>query len=280
MTRCLTLACILLAACVTHAAAQAPAARTQARQPRADQAYSARSEGAQVSQPGQPSQTGQLAKGGQAAGLDQAIASCLLLGNNEEVAVAEFAQSRIQNPKVKEFAQMLIQDHEQAISKLSQIAPQLATMAATVRQGQGGQQDANATPGQQPAQGEVGQNLQAATEQGQVGASGTEQQLFALQQSVTKECLALTEKELGELQGPEFDMAFVGCQLGAHIGMLAKLHGSQQFASAELQPIIKECEQTVQKHLDHAKQLKDELKSEAGPRQTSQRPGPTPRAVR
>jgi predicted outer membrane protein len=60
--------------------------------------------------------------------LSQHIAVCLTLGNQEEVALGQFAQERAQNPQVKQFAQMMAQEHQQAISQLQQASPQLASM--------------------------------------------------------------------------------------------------------------------------------------------------------
>src|SRR5262249_26367643 len=54
--------------------------------------------------------------------MDEFIATCLLIGNQEEVALAQEALGRAQNQNVKQFAQMLINDHQQAIQKLQQHA--------------------------------------------------------------------------------------------------------------------------------------------------------------
>jgi predicted outer membrane protein len=213
---------------------------------------------------GQPGQAGQA---GQAIDLNKAIAGCLLLGNQEEIALAEFAQSRAQNPRVKEFAQMMIQDHEQAVAKLTRVAPELAQQAASLREGRPGQN--GATPG-----------VTSPASIGQTNASGAGNQVFELQKRITKECLQLTQQELGQKQGAEFDKCYMVSQVGAHIGMLAKLRGSQQFASGELKQVIQEAEQTVQKHLEHAKMIAKEVEQQGAPRQTSQRPSTTQPAVR
>jgi predicted outer membrane protein len=221
--------------------------------------------------PGQNQFARQPGQQGQSVDLNQAIAGCLLLGNQEEVALAEFAQSRTQNPKVKQFAQMMIQDHEQAIAKLTRVAPELAEQAASLREGQGRGQTGrqNDTPG-----------TSSPNSLGQAGAAAAGNQVFALQKRVTEECLQLTQQELGQKQGAEFDKCYMSSQVGAHIGMLAKLRGSQQFASGELKQVIQEAEQTVQKHLEHAKIIAKEVEQQAAPRQTSQRPGVTQPAVR
>ncbi len=72
------------------------------------------------------------ARATQGAGLNQAIAGCLLLDNQEEIALAQFAESRAQNEKVKEFAKTMIEQHQQAVAKLAPLAPDLAAAAATV----------------------------------------------------------------------------------------------------------------------------------------------------
>ena len=79
--------------------------------------------------------------------------------------------------------------------------------------------------------------------------------MTAFQQKVAEECYQLTCKELSEHEGSEFDRCFVGSQIGGHIAMLAKLKASEEFASPELQPIIQDCQQAVEQHLDKAKEL-------------------------
>jgi putative membrane protein len=241
MIRSFALACAALAMMVvpTHAQNVENGAAVQSRQPAATGQYAQQ----------QPS--GQSAASGD---LNQAIAGCLLLGNQEEIAIAEFAESRAQDPQVKQFAQLMVDDHEKAVAKLTQVAPQLAQQAAAIRG-----QSASAANG-------AGQ--QQTTSAGQ----GAANPMFALQQRATQECLALTQKELGQKQGAEFDQCYVGSQVGAHIGMLAKLRASQQFATGELKQIIQEAEPTVQKHLDHAKKLAEQVKNANTPRQASQQP--------
>ena len=50
--------------------------------------------------------------------LDSDIASCLILANQNEVAIAKFAASKTQNDDVKKFAEMLEKDHSAMIAKL------------------------------------------------------------------------------------------------------------------------------------------------------------------
>jgi predicted outer membrane protein len=192
-----------------------------------------------------------------------------VLGNREEIAVAEFAQGRVQNDQVREFIAMIQRDHQQAVEKLRSAVPEIAIWNL----------DLNATAGQpgarttQPtAAAAVGATAGTAAVAGQ-GAAGRDfqSQMLALQRTAAEQCLAITQRELGEQSGEEFDMAFLGQQIAGHIGMLAKLKASQQFASGNLRNVIQESTQVVERHLQQAKQIKQALKQSGAGRQSAQR---------
>lgn len=208
-----------------------------------------------------------VAAGAQPAGaltsVDQAITACLLLGNQEEIAMARFAQERAKSNEVKEFARLMDEQHRQAVQKLQQIAPQLASVGAHLDAEHGAQ----GTSPQNPAAG-----APVATGVPGAGADGALfSQMLALQQRVAQECLTLTQKELGAKEGSEFDRCYIGQQMGAHLAMLAKLKGSEEFASPQLRTFIQEATKTVQKHFDHTKEIAKTLESEAV--QSAQRSG-------
>ncbi|MEX2168666.1 MAG: DUF4142 domain-containing protein [Pirellulales bacterium] len=213
--------------------------------------------------------------------LDKSIAACLILGNHEQVALAEFAQSRAQNEQVKEFAQMMIKDHQKAISQLEQFAPQQVSLKLEAQANEAGTRGRTrvARPEQDQAQPQEqatrrDPQFQGRTTTDQTVEAGGQQgdvmkQALKMQKEIAQQCLALTQRELSEHEGQKFDQAFVGQQIGAHIGMLAKLSGSDQFASAELQQVLQQQQETTQQHLQHAKQVMQELEGQS---QTAERP--------
>jgi len=222
-----------------------------------------------ATQPG----TVRTATAGAEDNLDQKIATCLVLGNQGEVALAQFAQQRSQNEQVRKFAQQIIEHHQQAISKIEQAAPGVVGLNLQLRSGVEGAAAASPNPtGVRPASAEEPVASTAST-----ANAGHDQRGVQLAQAVKQECLNLTQQELAQKQGVEFDKAYIGQQVGAHIGMLAELRGSKSFASAQLQPVIAEGEQMTQKHLAEAKQIMSQLKDQQGSpsAQTSQRPGAT-----
>lgn len=197
------------------------------------------------------------------ANLDQFIATCLLIGNQEEVALAQEAVERAENEQVKQFAQKLIDDHQKAIQKLQQHANQSmglnVNVDATADRSSDGDQyvSTDSATAQRYTANKVDINSSS-----NMAGSGALNQVLQMNRQAAQECLSMTKSMMQEKRGADFDKAFAGSQVGAHVGMLAKLKASQQHASPELASIIKESEQSVQQHLDHAKKLCQELESQ------------------
>jgi predicted outer membrane protein len=201
----------------------------------------------QGGQPGQGPQ-GQAFQGRQTQGqdLDQAIAGCLLLANEEEIALAKFAQGKAQSDQVKEFAQMLADDHRQVVDNLQGVAPHHAQAARSL--GEGSQQ----------------QTTSATNRPGAQQGGSQDKQMFEMARQTTEECLQLTKQMLDQEQGEDFDKAFMGSQVVAHIGMLAKLRAAESFASPQMQPIIAKSITTTEQHLEKAKEMCKTMKDKQG----------------
>jgi len=54
--------------------------------------------------------------------IDAQLASCLLIGNQKEITISQFASERAKHDKVKEFAKQMVKDHTQAVSMLQRFA--------------------------------------------------------------------------------------------------------------------------------------------------------------
>lgn len=77
---------------------------------------------------------------------------------------------------------------------------------------------------------------------------------------LTAQCIASAKRELGQKQGAEFEKAFLGMQVAAHMGMLDHLQVFQRHAGDELRAEIGKAVSTTQEHLQMAKRLMDEKK--------------------
>lgn len=250
---------------------------------------------AQNRQPGQQDQ--------QASGLDQQLANCFVLGNQAEIAISQWAMEHIRDQRVKQFAQQLVTDHQQGLAKLRQFASYNGTLEVAgadgneadririqanrpVDGGDAAERRNQLTP--QNDQAQNNQDRQANDRQAdqlaqrQPGgdprmASGgdTAAKLFEVEKKATAECLRLTKECLEKAQGEEFDQAFLGMQVAAHISMQAKLKAAEEAASPELRQVISDSQTKVKEHREHAEQLMKDLKtaSSSNPRQPGQQPG-------
>jgi predicted outer membrane protein len=269
-----------------------------------EQAVGERSRTSQIDRPTtQPAQRGQpytaQFRGTQATGtaasmdLEHYLAQCLLIKNQAEIELSQFAQQQAQNPEIKQFAQELIKDHQQAAQKLQQLAGMQGQGTGRSSQASGarGQNDAQRQqPGADRSELRTSTNTQI-TEPGltqganqsltadRSGAQGGAwNELLELDRQITERCTEMIREELQAKRGPEFDHCFVSAQIGSHTHMLAALEVIGQRAQGDLKQVVDEARPVVQRHLDHAKQLAKQLHSDTQTgAQAERQPGRTQR---
>jgi len=200
----------------------------------------------QPAQPGQPGQQQQTTQqrtvnfrgesvGANSQAIDGHLAACLILGNEEEVALGKFASQHASSDKVKKFAQTMVDQHTKAAAELKQFAPQGVSLELS-------------ESGTNQARNEPAANASNASDQ--MG-----QKMLTIMRDAKQECLNMTEKELGQKRGEEFDHAYIGQQMGGHVQMIAALTAFERHASPELQRVVSEQKKTAEQHLDHLKQM-------------------------
>jgi predicted outer membrane protein len=215
--------------------------------------------------------------------VDLYLANCLLKHNKAEVEFAEFAQQQSQNPAVKQFAEQMAKDHQQLVQKLQPLA---GAQAATERNTTS-PLDANAPDGVDRTKldatgGRPGTTDAAASATGAVTnrlatiGNPALSQLAGIERKIAERCQQALREELQQKTGAEFDECYIGSQIGGHMHMLAALEVIGQESQGQLKQLANEAQPTVQSHLEHAKQLAKQLKSEssaatAGRSTTSQR---------
>jgi predicted outer membrane protein len=210
----------------------------------------------------------------------QNAARCMLLDNQAGVLINEFSLERIQNPEVKQFAQSLVKDHNDLVAKLQRFVPGSLTTDAVSKRVSAIRAQLKSEKGTMPVTTEAGDSSRrtevpapAVTEdQGRMSMEGKNmmQIIPAMQQTMAENCVAFTEAELSQVDKDQFDKAYIGQQIYAHVDALAKLKTMETFAPASLKPIIQSASTTVQSHLDQAKNIckqLDEKKSSSSHRE-------------
>jgi predicted outer membrane protein len=175
--------------------------------------------------------------------LDDHIAACLTLANQNEIALAKTAEEKSSNPEVKSFAQQIEQDHTKFMSQITKFGGnEFRNRDTSARRDGERRDDSSATPRN--------------ADQAKNAASSSQDQVhMQIKRELADECLASTQRELSQKSGQEFDDCYVGMQIAAHMQMVTELKVLQRHASPELASVLKEGQNTAQKHLDHAKQL-------------------------
>lgn len=236
----------------------------------------------QAVQPAQPVQPGQQVRPGtqvqvnpnaQAAGAHAAmrpmadqhtLAACLAIANQEEVALAEIASDKSKNKDVKEFAKMVIDDHQAFLKKLQQFAPEaretsLNHQASTNQsrvQTAGGVAQAQAS--QQPARTQQGQPIQQVAGQAEQRSSGSVD-VIQLHREIAQQCLADAKKKMSDEGDDKFDACFIGHQIAKHEAMKTTLTVFQRHSSGEFAQLLADGIKTTDKHLKDAEKIMDDL---------------------
>lgn len=177
---------------------------------------------------------------------NQFLASCLLIDNENEIAISQLAETKSQNQEVKAFAQKMITEHRQFADKLRSQAPSLAY---SPKETGDRPREVRATDPRQPS----------ATDPYARGTGTGSIDVIALKQELARACLDTIRKEFEQKQGADFDRCFMGFQVMAHMKTNDELTVFQRHATDPLKGLLAECQKSVQSHLDEAKSLAKKL---------------------
>ena len=220
-------------------------------------------------QPAQARQSGRQAEVGQRAqwqNADQTLATCVAIDNQEEVALAKFAQDKVQHEDVKKFAKMMVEDHQAFLQKLQRFSPEatrdglLNEQSASTRNesaratSKSGVEQAKATNADQP----VIQQTNA-TQPNTAARSGQPVDFIQLHREMAQECLASSKEELGKKKDGEVDQCFIGFQIAKHAAMKTKLTVLQRHASPELAQVLADGAEATGKHMKEAEAIMKKL---------------------
>jgi putative membrane protein len=181
---------------------------------------------------------------GQKSEVEKYFATCLLKNNQAEIEISQFAAQQSQNPKVKEFAEELVKDHQQVVKKLQSIAGNASAHSSSALGSSATDTAENSTAAHSSSNG-----------------NDALMQVAQIEEKINDRCKQALREELQQKTGAEFDAAFLGSQIAGHMHMLAALEVIPQESQGQLKQIAEEAKPTVQKHLDKAKELMKERKS-------------------
>lgn len=218
--------------------------------------------------------------------LTQVIVQKLQKANDAEIELANLALQRSDNEQLKQFAQMLVKEHQACNQKLRESSGLNIgnNRSSDVRQSQTTPDTRENTPNARD-ENRVAQNTPR-TDTGAKAGENTEQknaargegrregaeagnrnamvpgQLVQIMDQACDTSLNMTKEMLQKYEGQDFAMAFLGQQCVAHMMMLAELQAIQSHGPEELKSLAGEAAEKVQTHLDKAKQLAKQLEDD------------------
>lgn len=204
---------------------------------------------------------------------DQLLANCVAIENQKEIAIAKDAQEKAKSKDAKDFAQMLVKDHQAFLQKLQRYAPETTRegyLNASDHPNVTNRGEDQSTSKVQSAGGEVrnaaGQIQQTA---GARNDSAQPINILQLHREVAEECIRNAKQMMEKKDGKEFDECFIGFQIAAHAAMKDKLTVFQRHVSGELRPILADGLQTTEKHLKKAEDLMKDLAGDSKNRESA-----------
>jgi hypothetical protein len=255
-----------------------------------------KTEQSEIKKPGEASVTKSVEERTSWRDGDHFLASCIAINNQEEVALSQWAQDKLQNAQAKEFAKMLVKDHSEFLTKLERYAPEateenfLTTTTVTTsrqpgdrnpgarreeRQRERAENRAERAENKGKDDSSDDQNPQEPDDQASSKGKGTIQQvsgtteyvetknlnvdLMQLHREFAEQCLADTKEMLTAKSDQEFDTCFVGLQIARHAAMKSKLTVCERHATGELKDLLAQARTTTSNHLELAKKLIKQL---------------------
>lgn len=214
---------------------------------------------------------------------DHFLASCVAIDNQEEIALARWAEQKLQSNEAKEFAGMLVKDHSEFLTKLQQHAPEATkehflTSAGSGQRPEGqrrndrDQTNRNETsakegvrdPTQPTPQPDATADRNPVDKQSTGIRNNNESSnlnvdLMQLHREIAEQCLANTKEMLGKKSDEERDACFIGLQIAKHAAMKTKLEVFQRHATGELKELLAQGASVTSNHMEHAEKLMKQL---------------------
>lgn len=162
---------------------------------------------------------------------DRQIVKCLIMDNKHEIEFARMADRQADSDEVKEFAQMMIEDHSKFIKKLEEF--------------KGDKDDQASRQANQPAT----QSTTAQAHQGQ------KTDFVAIHREIGEKLFTAVKAELESKEGEQFDQCYMTQQVMCHTKMVASLEVLQNHVSGELRNILSEGLDTTKQHLNKAEEI-------------------------
>jgi predicted outer membrane protein len=204
--------------------------------------------------------------------LDHCFATCVAYGNQEEVALAHIAKQRAKTNEVKQFAEMMIHDHQEFLAKLQKFAPEasksgaLGATASGELNREGNRSNVSQTTandrGNESSKVQTAENRNATANAS--NREGREATLSDIERELAEQCISSARRKLESKSGEEFDKCYINEQIAKHTAMKNKLTVYERHASGDLAATLADGLKTTEHHLMKAEEIAKSLEGSTG----------------
>lgn len=221
---------------------------------------------------------------------DKAIAEYfagkLILMDQSTIQLAQLAEEKSTNEKVKQFARMLVEEHTKCSEQLRESAPgvvsvtNLQSAGITHAAGFRGETvgDEKSDTVDNPAKGERNPARKPADAEPLIGNEPVDKvrendgnstktarvmtplhRILTIERQATDNYVRATTEMLSQYDGQDFDMGFLGFTIGSHTWALAELKAMDSVGDEKFQKLISDATTNVEQHMMKAQELSKEL---------------------
>lgn len=196
--------------------------------------------------------------------LTEFLAGRLMLMNHSTILMSDMAARETSTDQVKSFANMLHKAHAAMNRRLVENAPDvqaIATLdsAGKIRsagfRGSPPREREQAEQQKQPRQSKQKQAGQNADHKDQAAGKSALHRLLTLERQATENYLQTSTEMLSRYDGQDFDMGFLGFQIGSHTWTLAQLKALDAVGDEQFQQVVDDAIKTTIEHLQKAREL-------------------------
>ncbi len=189
--------------------------------------------------------------------LSKFFAGRLMLMHHSSILMSDFAAREASSEDVKAFADKLHKSHAMLNRKLGDLAPEIVSITSldsAGRPGLSGQK--NTLPVEQKSKvgiDEVVRDKESIHKE--MNSDNLLHRVLSVERQATQNYLQSTTEMLSRYKGQDFDMGFLGFQIGSHTWELAELKAMASIGNDEFREVIKETTEEIEQHLKEAQTL-------------------------
>jgi predicted outer membrane protein len=189
--------------------------------------------------------------------VSQFFAGKLMLMNHSTILMSDMAARETSSDEIKQFANMLHQSHAKLNRQLAEIAPDIA--AITTLDSAGKIQTTGFRGGLPHERSEtVGKDSgvrHADATSADKSFDNPLNQVLSIQRQATENYLQSSTEMLSEYDGQDFDMGFLGFQIGQHTWALAELKAMENIGDENFRKLVSQATENIKQHLEKAREL-------------------------